>query len=136
MRRSASATCPAQLSVNWSDSSQRKMTTQVTVWGEQGQALRRPAGAARIPRGPEECSRGYTEGWNVRYTTDLTKPVEFYIRGEEYSAQLETFRDRVSGKSRKPINSFADAAVTDATIHMIKAAAAGDPAAPQPVAAQ
>ncbi len=66
-----------------------------------------------------------TKGWNVRYTTDLTQPVEFYIRGEEYSAQLETFRDRVAGKSKEAVNSFADARCTDATIHMIRAAAAG-----------
>ena len=32
---------------------------------------------------------GYGAGWNVRYTTELTEPVGFYLRGEEYSAQLE-----------------------------------------------
>ena len=61
----------------------------------------------------------------MRYTTELTQPVEFYIRGEEYSAQLEAFRDRIAGKSNADVNSFADAADTDATIHMIKAAAQG-----------
>ena len=35
--------------------------------------------------------RGYGPGWNARYTTDLTAPVGFYLRGEEYSAQLDTW---------------------------------------------
>jgi scyllo-inositol 2-dehydrogenase (NADP+) len=30
-------------------------------------------------------------GWNVRYTTELTQPVWFYVRGEEYSAQIDHF---------------------------------------------
>ena len=34
---------------------------------------------------------GYRTGWNTRYTTSLTNPVQFYLRGEEYSAQLEHF---------------------------------------------
>ena len=117
----------AQLSVNWSDSSQRKMTTQISVWGERGklyadrQELRAFFTTDKVPE-------GYEKGWNVRYTTDLTQPVEFYIRGEEYSAQLETFRDRVAGKSAAPVNSFAEAALTDRAIRMIKDAAAGAPA--------
>ena len=30
-------------------------------------------------------------GWTVRYTTDLTEEVWFYLRGEEYSAQIDYF---------------------------------------------
>ena len=125
----------AQLSVNWSDSSQRKMTNQVTIWGDKGKLYADRQELRVFFWDPKHVPEGYTEGWNVRYTTDLTKPVEFYIRGEEYSAQLETFRDRVSGKSQEAINTFADGAVTDTAIHMIKAAAAGAPALAQPVAA-
>src|SRR5262249_24327834 len=66
---------------------------------------------------------GYDQGWNVRYTTSLTKPVEFYVRGEEYSAQLEHFRDRIEGRTTANVNSFADAAMTDASIQMIRLAA-------------
>ncbi len=39
-------------------------------------------------RRPPEIE-GYQTGWNVRYTTELTEPVWFYLRGEEYSAQLD-----------------------------------------------
>ena len=34
---------------------------------------------------------GIQAGWNVRYTTELTKPVWFYVRGEEYSCQIDHF---------------------------------------------
>jgi predicted dehydrogenase len=125
----------AQLSVNWSDSSQRKMTNQITIWGDKGKLYADRQELRVFFWDPKNVPEGYTEGWNVRYTTELTKPVEFYIRGEEYSAQLEAFRDRVSGKSHDAINTFADAAITDTTIQMIKAAAAGTSAPPQPVEA-
>jgi scyllo-inositol 2-dehydrogenase (NADP+) len=124
----------AQLSVNWSDSSQRKMTTQISVWGERGK-LYADRQELRAFFTTDNVPQGYSPGWNVRYTTELTQPVEFYIRGEEYSAQLEAFRDRTAGKSATAVNSFAEAAMTDSAIHMIRAAAAGVPTPVQPVAA-
>jgi scyllo-inositol 2-dehydrogenase (NADP+) len=115
----------AQLSVNWSDTSQRKMTTQISVWGEYGklyadrQELRVwLADGAGVPE-------GYRKGWNVHYITDLTPPVKFYLRGEEYSAQLEHFAARVADPATAALSTFADAADTDLTIEMIKDAAGG-----------
>lgn len=110
-----------QLSVNWSDESYRKMTTRVSIWGTQG----------RIFADRQECQAylsdsaapppGYTHGWNVRYTTELTAPVWFYLRGEEYSAQIEAFVDRAGGAAREPVNDFASAATTDESIAMVLA---------------
>jgi scyllo-inositol 2-dehydrogenase (NADP+) len=114
-----------QLSVNWSDSSQRKMTTQITVWGDRGKLYADRQELRACFWDPRNVPEGYSEGWNVRYTTDLTQPVEFYIRGEEYSAQLEMFRDRIAGKSRLAVSAFGDAARTDAAIRMIKAPTSG-----------
>lgn len=122
----------AQLSVNWSDSSQRKMTNQITIWGDKGKIYTDRQELRAYFWDAKDAPEGYSAGWNVRYTTDLTEPVEFYIRGEEYSAQLEAFRDRVVGKSHESTNTFADAALTDSTIHMIKMAAAGAPVLSQP----
>lgn len=114
----------SQLSVNWSDSSQRKMTTQISIWGERGK-LYADRQELRAFFTTDDVPEGYTRGWNVRYTTELTKPVEFYIRGEEYSAQLEAFRDRIAGKSTQPVNTFTEGAITDSAILMIKAVASG-----------
>jgi hypothetical protein len=67
-------------------------------------------------------------GWNVRYTTDLTEPVWFYLRGEEYSAQLDYFVRCVEEKrSRENVNSFAEAMITDRAMAMIVADAAKGP---------
>lgn len=110
----------AQLSVNWSDESYRKMSTKVTLTGTTG----------RITVDRQECQvylrdtalvpEGYDVGWNVRYTTDLTPPVWFYVRGEEYSAELDHFVRAVDGNlpEGRPadVNSFASAAVTDRVI--------------------
>lgn len=125
----------AQLSVNWSDSSQRKMTTQITVWGERGKLYADRQELRAFFWDATKAPEGYGEGWNVRYTTDLTQPVEFYIRGEEYSAQLETFRDRIADKTEEAFNSFSDAALTDSAIHLIREAASGRQAPIQAVPA-
>jgi predicted dehydrogenase len=110
----------AQLCVNWSDESVRKMTTQLTIWGTRG----------RIYADRQECHvflregdppPGYREGWNVRYTTELTEPVAFYLRGEEYSSQLEAFARRVADGSLEGENDFDSAVVTDRSMQMMRA---------------
>lgn len=117
----------AHLSVNWSDESQRKMTTKLTFWGTDG----------RINVDRQECQvylrdtaavpEGYQQGWNVRYTTELTESVSFYLRGEEYSAQLDDFVQRVLAGKTEGLNSFDTAAVTDRVIARMVADAAGVP---------
>lgn len=114
-----------QVSVNWSDESYRKMTTRITVWGTLG----------RITADRQECQvylrdqanppEGYRHGWNVRYTTELTDQVWFYLRGEEYSAQLDAFVQRVAKRDIEGINDFSSAAVTDRVLELMVADAAG-----------
>lgn len=113
----------AQLSVNWSDESFRKMTTRITLTGTKG----------RIAVDRQECQvylrdtatppEGYTHGWNVRYTTDLTPPVWFYVRGEEYSAELAYFIESISGDLEvgavRGQNSFESAAITDRVMELM-----------------
>jgi predicted dehydrogenase len=80
-----------QLATNWSDESYRKMSVKIDIWGANGRiSVDRQEVQVflrSVPRGLE----GYVPGWNVRYTTDLTQPVWFYVRGEEYSAQIDHF---------------------------------------------
>jgi predicted dehydrogenase len=108
----------SQVSVSWSDESVRKMTTKITVWGTGG----------RIYADRQECQAfirsdqpldGYRKGWNVRYTTELSDPVYFYLRGEEYSAQLDHFICRVSSVTVDGENTFASAVQTDRTLSMM-----------------
>ena len=109
----------AQLSVNWSDESYRKMSTKISVWGTQGRIYADRQECQAYIRDIALAPDGYEEGWNVRYTTELTEPVWFYLRGEEYSAQLDYFVRSVTERRADNVNSFASAAQTDLVISMI-----------------
>jgi len=106
----------AQLSANWSDESQRKMTTRITAWGTGGRIFADRQEVQLYVREDATPPDGYTVGWNVRYTTELSDPVWFYVRGEEYSAQLEAFLALLERGSGDDDHGFASAAVTDAVI--------------------
>jgi predicted dehydrogenase len=120
----------AQISVNWSDESYRKMTTKVTIWGTNGRIFADRQECQVYLRDLSGIPEGYQPGWNVRYTTQLTQPVWFYLRGEEYSAQLDYFIKCIQDKNTdKNVNSFKSAAVTDRVISWIIADAARGAAA-------
>lgn len=110
----------AQLSVNWSDESYRKMSTKLTLTGTTGRITVDRQECQVFLRDTAVVPEGYDVGWNVRYTTDLTPPVWFYVRGEEYSAELDHFVRAIDGTlpsgARADLNSFASAAVTDRVI--------------------
>jgi predicted dehydrogenase len=108
----------AQLSVSWSDESQRKMTTRITAWGTGGRIFADRQEVQMYVREDATPPPGYTTGWNVRYTTELTDPVWFYVRGEEYSAQLDEFVSRAKAGTAGE-HGFASAAVTDDVIAAI-----------------
>jgi predicted dehydrogenase len=109
-----------QLAVNWSDESFRKMSTKISVWGSNGRItadrqecqiyLREPSSA--LP----ECKRG----WTVKYTTDLTDEVWYYLRGEEYSAQIDYFAKSIQAKRYDGENTFRSALDADRVVAMIR----------------
>ncbi len=81
-----------QLATNWSDESFRKMSLKLSFWGSNGRInVDRQEMQVYIRSLPQYAEPGLAAGWNVRYTTELTKPVWFYVRGEEYSAQIDHF---------------------------------------------
>jgi predicted dehydrogenase len=116
-----------QVSVDWSDPSVRKMTTKISIWGEAGKLYVDRTELQLFLTGKHALPAGYGEGWSVKHITDLTEPVSFYLRGEEYSAQLEAFGRAVAAKEPER-NDFAAAAATDLTIEMIRRTAASVPA--------
>jgi predicted dehydrogenase len=79
-----------QLATNWSDESYRKMSVRLSFWGNNGR-INVDRQEIQIYLRSHDGSDGFTKGWNVRYTTELTRPVWFYVRGEEYSAQIDHF---------------------------------------------
>jgi predicted dehydrogenase len=108
------------LSVNWSDETYRKMSTSVSIMGKKGKIIS-DANELKVFF-KQDCPPGYSKGWNVKYITDLTENVDYYLRGEEYSAQLDYFVQAVQGKKPNTINNFQSAWQTDNAIDLIKKA--------------
>lgn len=80
-----------QLATNWSDETYRKMSVKLTIWGTNGRINVDRQEIQVYLRSLAEPFENFKPGWNVRYTTELTQPVAFYMRGEEYSAQIDHF---------------------------------------------
>lgn len=107
-----------RLAINWSDESYRKMSTQITVQGKKGKIIADAQEIKIYLNDPNE-KEGLEKGWNVKWITDVTKDVQFYLRGEEYSFQIDTFITCVKEKNLNNINSFGNALLTDQVIDLI-----------------
>ena len=105
------ATC--QLAANWSDESFRKMSMQITFWGVNGRIrIDRQEIQIYLKDGVSSSAR-FRRGWNTVYTTELTEPVWFYLRGEEYSKQIDHFACCINDQNQVPVSSFETALQTD-----------------------
>lgn len=129
-----------QLATNWSDESFRKMSMKVSIWGTQGRINADRQEVQVYYRGENAEALGLVPGWNVRYTTELTDEVWFYLRGEEYSAQMDYFFQQIKSGRRDAAFSFQSALQTDTVINQIIDDASGvrvasNDLAPPPAAA-
>jgi predicted dehydrogenase len=106
------------LSVNWSDETYRKMSTSITVQGKNGKII---CDATEIKIYLKEANNkeNLEKGWTIKYITDFAIPVNFYLRGEEYSAQIDNFINCIITKKQSTENSFEQALYTDKVIEMI-----------------
>jgi len=107
------------LNVNWSEETYRKMSTQITLFGTQGKIIS-DAQEMKIYLKKENTKLELEKGWNMRYITGLTDPVEFNLRGEEYSAQVDYFTKCIQSGKTDNVNSFESALRTDKVIELIK----------------
>lgn len=107
------------ISVNWSEETYRKMSTSVSILGSKAKIIS-DANELKVFFKTDDCPSGYSKGWNVKYVTDLTEQVDFYLRGEEYSSQIDYFIKAVKGKVPNVINTFESAWRTDLSISIIK----------------
>jgi scyllo-inositol 2-dehydrogenase (NADP+) len=125
-----------QLCVNWSDESFRKMSTKISVWGTNGRLTADRQECQLYLREPHAGLSGVDKGWTVRYTTDLSDEVWFYLRGEEYSAQIDYFASSVQARRLDGENNFASALDADRVVAMMLGQAAAPSAASAPEAAR
>jgi predicted dehydrogenase len=106
------------LLVNWSDETFRKMSTSLTVQGKKGKIICDATEIKIYLREPSEAEN-LDRGWTVKYITDFAIPVNYYLRGEEYSAQIDYFVDCIKHKKMALQNTFEQALHTGSVIEMI-----------------
>lgn len=107
------------LNVNWSDETYRKMSTQITILGTEGKIIC-DAQEIKIYLRNDQPGHQLEKGWNMKYITDLTPQVDFYLRGEEYSSQVDYFANSIQNNRTEGISSFASGLNTDKVIEQIK----------------
>ena len=111
----------AHLAANWSDQSLRKMSLRLSAWGSKGRICADRQELQLYLNESPPTPPGLMPGWSVRSTTELTRPVWFYLRGEEYSAQIDHFIQSVKRNAGGASCSFRAAAqVDDLTTLMLR----------------
>jgi len=110
--------CTGTIMVNWSDESYRKPTNIVTIFGTRGKIIA-DKHAYKIYLKEADQANGFHQGWNTRYITDFAKSVRFYVRGNEFSRQLDYFVDCIEQKRTDNVASFAEALKTDVVMEEI-----------------
>lgn len=108
-----------QLATNWSDETYRKMSVKLSIWGTNGRITVDRQEIQVYLRTLSEPFEDLKPGWNVRYTTQLTVPVWFYMRGEEYSAQIDHFVQCIK-HGTEPLSNFRTASDTTLVAAMMR----------------
>lgn len=106
------------LEANWSDQSYRKMSTTITLYGKNGKIIC-DRQEIKIYLTPGTTFENLETGWSIKYITELQKQVNFYMRGEEYSAQLDQFIATIGGQDPEVESTFSTATDTDEVIAKI-----------------
>lgn len=106
------------LLVNWSDETYRKMSTSLTLSGKRGKII---CDATEMKIFLKEPNRkeNLDKGWTIKYITEFALSVNFHLRGEEYSAQIDYFIDCIINKKNGLVNTFEQGFYTDKVIKMI-----------------
>ena len=107
------------LLANWSDPSFRKPAYRFEVLGRQGKIVA-DLHAYKVFFRHNPKMEGFTEGWNEKYITEFGEPCRFYLRGFEFTRQLDHFVDCMCGRQRCGIASFSEGLKTDSVIARIR----------------
>ena len=104
--------------VNWSDTSYRKPCNKIEIFGTGGKLLADQHGLKLFMNEPNE-RLNLNEGWNTFSITDLFHPVPFYVRGNEFTAQLYHFADAIQMRAPETLCGFADGLAVHEIIQQI-----------------
>ena len=109
--------------INWSDPAYRKPSYRLEVLGREGKIIADLHAYKAYFRSAPPVA-GLEQGWNTRYVTDFAEPVRYYLRGYEFTRQLDYFVERVRDGRPARMCSFADGLATDTLLDSILADAA------------
>jgi predicted dehydrogenase len=104
--------------VNWSDETFRKPTTIVKIVGTEGKIIADRYGYKLYLR-YNDPKPGFNKGWNERSVTDISKGVRYYLRGNDFTEQLDYFVDCINRKTVGNICNFTDGLMTDMVMETI-----------------
>lgn len=99
------------INVNWSDSSYRKPANRIELLGPKGKIIADQHGL-KIFLNEDRADLNLARGWSTKSITDLFVPVPFYVRGNEFTAQLYHFVSCIIDRNVRCSSSFADGAST------------------------
>ena len=108
--------CCGTVLVNWCDPTYRKPSNKMELLGEKGKIVADKY-SYRVFLEVERADLGMVKGWNTRYVTDVAQGVRFYLRGNEFSRQLDHFVDCIQGRAEKNLSSFEDGFAADRVMH-------------------
>ena len=106
------------ITVNWSDETYRKPANIITVNGTKGKIVA-DKHAYKIFLKASDPGGRFQKGWNTVYITELAQSVSFYLRGNEFTRQLDYFVDCIGNNAKENLCSFADALQTDIVMDKI-----------------
>ena len=104
--------------INWSDSSVRKASNTVEIYGTGGKIVVNKQ-ELNIFSNEENPLFKLEKGWNQFYITDEDTNVNYYLRGEDFSRQLEEFSMLLNGQIDNSISSLETASITDKIVEDI-----------------
>ena len=104
--------------VNWSDESIRRPTNIINIFGTRGKIIA-DKHAYKIYLRSDSPNNEFQKGWNTRYITDFSENVRFYVRGNEFTRQLDYFIECIEKKSVENMSSFSEAFKTDTIMQQI-----------------
>ncbi|MBN1805942.1 MAG: Gfo/Idh/MocA family oxidoreductase [Sedimentisphaerales bacterium] len=107
------------LLVNWSDPSYRKPAYRFEIQGKKGKIVADLHAYKIFFRDPPSTN-GFKQGWNQRYVTSFVEPVRFYVRGFEFTRQLDYFIECITQGKPNQMCTFEDGLAADKVISQIR----------------
>lgn len=107
------------LLANWSDPSYRKPSCRFEALGTKGKIIADFYTYKIFFQEVPEINE-YTQGWNEGYLADIAEPVRFYVRGFQFTRQLDYFIDCILERRPCETCSFEDGLCTDIIMNRIR----------------